>query len=68
LKKNYFINWCEDCHTVLANEQVEEGCCWRCSNEVELKEMDGYYLDIKRYADDLLDDLKDLEGKWPSQV
>lgn len=62
------VNWCEDCHTVLANEQVEEGCCWRCDNEVELKEMDGYYLDIKRYADDLLDDLTDLEGKWPSQV
>jgi len=62
------VNWCEDCHTVLANEQVEEGCCWRCDNEVQLKEMDGYYLDIKRYADDLLDDLGELEGKWPSQV
>jgi leucyl-tRNA synthetase len=62
------VNWCEDCHTVLANEQVEEGCCWRCDNEVELKEMEGYYLDIKRYADDLLNDLKVLEGKWPSQV
>ncbi|MCH9739618.1 MAG: leucine--tRNA ligase [Epsilonproteobacteria bacterium] len=62
------VNWCEDCHTVLANEQVEEGCCWRCDNEVELKEMPGYYLDIKKYADELLDDLKLLEGKWPSQV
>jgi len=62
------VNWCEDCHTVLANEQVEEGCCWRCDNEVELKEMPGYYLDIIKYADDLLDDLKQLEGKWPSQV
>jgi leucyl-tRNA synthetase len=62
------VNWCEDCHTVLANEQVEEGCCWRCDNEVQLKEMDGYYLDIKRYADDLLGDLSQLEGKWPSQV
>ena len=62
------VNWCEDCHTVLANEQVEEGCCWRCDNPVTLKEMDGYYLDIIKYADDLLDDLKSLEGKWPSQV
>ena len=62
------VNWCEDCHTVLANEQVEEGCCWRCDNEVQLKEMPGYYLDIIKYADDLLDDLKELEGKWPSQV
>ena len=62
------VNWCESCHTVLANEQVEEGCCWRCENEVELKEMPGYYLDIIRYADELLDDLETLEGKWPSQV
>lgn len=62
------VNWCEDCHTVLANEQVEEGCCWRCDNEVQLKEMPGYYLDIIKYADDLLGDLKELEGKWPSQV
>jgi len=52
------VNWCEDCHTVLANEQVEEGCCWRCDNPVELK----------KYADELLEDLKMLEGKWPNQV
>lgn len=62
------VNWCEDCHTVLANEQVEEGCCWRCDNPVELKEMPGYYLDIIKYADELLEDLKTLEGKWPHQV
>ncbi len=62
------VNWCESCHTVLANEQVEEGCCWRCDNEVELKEMPGYYLDIIKYADELLDDLSMLEDKWPSQV
>ena len=62
------VNWCEACHTVLANEQVEEGCCWRCDNPVELKEMPGYYLDIIKYADDLLGDLKQLEGKWPNQV
>ena len=62
------VNWCEPCHTVLANEQVEEGCCWRCGNEVKLKEMQGYYLDILKYADELLEDLKLLEDKWPSQV
>ncbi len=62
------VNWCESCHTVLANEQVEEGCCWRCDNEVQLKEMPGYYLDILKYAEELLDDLEPLEGKWPSQV
>lgn len=62
------VNWCESCHTVLANEQVEEGCCWRCDNPVELKEMPGYYLDIIKYADELLEDLKLLEGKWPNQV
>ena len=62
------VNWCESCHTVLANEQVEEGCCWRCDNPVELKEMPGYYLDIIRYADELLEDLSQLEDKWPSQV
>lgn len=62
------VNWCEPCHTVLANEQVEEGCCWRCGTEVELKEMPGYYIDIVKYADELLDDLKLLEGKWPNQV
>ncbi len=62
------VNWCEDCHTVLANEQVVDGCCWRCDNLVQLKEMEGYYIDILKYADELLEDLKLLEGKWPSQV
>jgi leucyl-tRNA synthetase len=67
-KKSTTVNWCEDCHTVLANEQVEEGCCWRCDNEVEQKEMPGYYIAITKYAQELLDDLDDLEGLWPSQV
>jgi len=62
------VNWCKSCHTVLANEQVEEGCCWRCGNEVVQKEMPGYYLDILKYADELLEDLDKLEGKWPNQV
>lgn len=67
-KKSTTVNWCEDCHTVLANEQVEDGCCWRCDNEVEQKEMPGYYIAITKYAQTLLDDLKMLEGRWPSQV
>ena len=67
-QKSSTVNWCEDCHTVLANEQVEEGCCWRCDNEVAQKEMPGYYVAITKYSQTLLDDLKDLEGKWPSQV
>ncbi|ADV45538.1 leucine--tRNA ligase [Nitratifractor salsuginis] len=62
------VNWCETCHTVLANEQVEEGCCWRCDNPVVQREMPGYYIDIVRYAQELLDDLEQLEGKWPAQV
>ena len=62
------VNWCEDCHTVLANEQVEDGCCWRCDNPVTLKEMEGYYIDILKYANELLEDLELLKGKWPNQV
>jgi leucyl-tRNA synthetase len=67
-QKSTTVNWCEPCHTVLANEQVEEGCCWRCDTEVKQKEMPGYYVAITKYAQTLLDDLKTLEGKWPSQV
>ncbi len=67
-QKSTTVNWCEPCHTVLANEQVEEGCCWRCDTPVEQKEMPGYYIAITKYAQELLDDLKLLEGKWPSKV
>ncbi len=67
-QKKSLVNWCEDCNTVLANEQVEDGQCWRCGNEVEQKQMNGYYLKITDYADELLQDLKILEGKWPKQV
>ncbi|WP_418180166.1 leucine--tRNA ligase [Aliarcobacter lanthieri] len=67
-RKSTIVNWCEDCHTVLANEQVEDGCCWRCDNQVEQKEMPGYYIAITKYAQQLLDDLKLLEENWPSQV
>ncbi|NQY93495.1 MAG: leucine--tRNA ligase, partial [Campylobacteraceae bacterium] len=62
------VNWCETCHTVLANEQVEDGCCWRCDNEVDQKDMPGYYVSITKFAQELLDDLDDLKEDWPSQV
>jgi leucyl-tRNA synthetase len=67
-QKSSTLNWCETCHTVLANEQVEEGCCWRCDNPVEQREMPGYYLKITDYAQELLDDCKKLEKGWPKQV
>jgi len=67
-RKDSKVNWCKSCHTVLANEQVEDGRCWRCDNLVTHKQMPGYYINILSYADELLDDLSKLEGKWPSQV
>ncbi len=67
-RKSSTVNWCESCQTVLANEQVENGCCWRCGNEVKQKEMPGYYIAITKYAEELLESLKTLEGKWPPQV
>lgn len=67
-RKNAVVNWCENDKTVLANEQVEDGKCWRCGHEVIQKNMPGYYLKITDYADELLNDLKKLEGKWPPQV
>ncbi len=67
-QKSAALNWCETCQTVLANEQVEDGKCWRCDNDVIQKDMAGYYLKITQYAQELLDDLKTLEKGWPSQV
>ncbi len=67
-EKSQNVNWCESCHTVLANEQVVEGCCWRCDNEIQHKEMPGYYIKITQFAKELLDDLKTLEKGWPKQV
>lgn len=67
-RKSSTVNWCNDCITVLANEQVEEGCCWRCGNEIVQREMPGYYLKITDYAQELLDSLQTLEEKWPKQV
>ena len=67
-RKKGFLNWCESCHTVLANEQVIEGCCWRCDNQVVKKDMNQYYFKITKYADELLEDLHKLEAGWPKQV
>jgi len=67
-RKKSLVNWCETCHTVLANEQVIEGCCWRCDNPIVQKEMFQYFAKITDYAKELLDDLKKLEKGWPSQV
>jgi len=61
-------NWCPDCNTVLANEQVEDGLCWRCDSVVEQKDMEQWFLRITDYADELLKDLEMLDGGWPERV
>ena len=66
-KKKSNLNWCPNDLTILANEQVIEGKCWRCDTEVEQKEMEQYYLKITDYADELLNDLDNLPN-WPTQV
>ncbi|WP_026944585.1 leucine--tRNA ligase [Helicobacter rodentium] len=67
-RKKGFLNWCPKDQTVLANEQVIEGKCWRCDTPVVQKEMYQYYIKITDYAQELLEDLDTLEGKWPNQV
>lgn len=62
------LNWCPHDHTVLANEQVVDGCCWRCDTPIVKKDMNQYYFKITQYSDELLADLKKLEGGWPKQV
>lgn len=62
------LNWCPHDQTVLANEQVVDGCCWRCDTPIVKKEMNQYYFKITQYSDELLSDLKKLEGGWPKQV
>ena len=66
-KKVSTVNWCPVDHTVLANEQVEDGCCWRCGSKVELREIPQWYLKITAYAEELLKDLDQLDG-WPERV
>ena len=65
-KKNP-VNWCPKCGTVLANEQVTEGRCWRCDTEVEKRDLEQWYIKITAYAQELLDDLEKLPG-WPERV
>ncbi|QOP45161.1 leucine--tRNA ligase [Sulfurimonas paralvinellae] len=62
------LNWCPHDQTVLANEQVVDGCCWRCDTPIVKKDMNQYYFKITAYADELLKDLKKLEDGWPKQV
>ena len=66
-KKNSFVNWCPSCETVLANEQVVDGACWRCDSVVVQKELEQWFFRITDYAEELLQDLDKLEG-WPDKV
>ncbi len=66
-KKRSEVNWCESCRTVLANEQVIDGKCWRCHNEVGIKELEQWFLKITAYADELLEAHRELQ-KWPEKV
>ncbi len=67
-KKEAKVNWCEDCQTVLANEQVENGCCWRCGKETQDKDLNQWFFKITDYAEELLEGCKELEGGWPERV
>ena len=67
-RKDSAVNWCPDCQTVLANEQVVAGLCERCDTTVTKKKLNQWYLKITDYADRLLDDMDQLEGKWPEKV
>jgi len=67
-RKASWVNWCPFDQTVLANEQVVDGRCERCDNLVTKKKLTQWYFKITDYADRLLDDLNQLEGKWPSKV
>ena len=66
-RRNSPVNWCPNCKTVLANEQVTEGECWRCHGVVEKRDLTQWYYKITDYAQELLDDLDQLEG-WPEPV
>ncbi|MBW1799279.1 MAG: leucine--tRNA ligase [Deltaproteobacteria bacterium] len=67
-KKRTYVNWCEKCQTVLAKEQVENGCCWRHTDqEVVLKEMDSWFFKITDYAEEILKQCEHLPG-WPERV
>ena len=68
-RKKALVNWCPQCATVLANEQVVDGCCWRHEDTpVEQRALEQWFLKITDYADQLLDDMAPLEGGWPERV
>ncbi|MDR2426959.1 MAG: leucine--tRNA ligase [Endomicrobium sp.] len=66
-RKSANVNWCPSCNTVLANEQVSEGVCWRCKNPTEHRDLEQWFIKITDYADELLDGHKQLSG-WSEQV
>jgi leucyl-tRNA synthetase len=66
-RKKDLVNWCPECQTVLANEQVEAGACWRCHGEVDKKELEGWFFKITAYAEELLEFCDKLPG-WPERV
>jgi leucyl-tRNA synthetase len=68
-RKHSPVNWCPKCQTVLANEQVIDGCCWQHDDTpVEAREIEQWFLRITQYADALLEDMQELEGGWPERV
>jgi leucyl-tRNA synthetase len=66
-RKRSSVNWCPSCNTVLANEQVVDGACWRCGTVVTLRELEQWFFRITRYADELLESAEKLSG-WPEKV
>jgi len=66
-RKRTNVNWCPECLTVLANEQVEDGKCWRCSSEVQVQEQYNWFFKITSYAEELLNDIDKLKN-WPPRV
>jgi leucyl-tRNA synthetase len=67
-KKVSSVNWCPECQTVLANEQAENGVCWRCDSEVTQKELEQWFFKITDYAEDLLSGHDEISSTWPEQV
>src|SRR3954465_6331505 len=67
-RKGAVVNWCPVDMTVLANEQVEDGLCWRCRSVVQQRELTQWFIKVTAYADELLKDMAELRGKWPDKV
>src|SRR5689334_14687882 len=66
-RKRSTVNWCPSCNTVLANEQVVDGRCWRCDTPVETRELEQWFFRITQYADELLEGMERLDA-WPEKV